>query len=546
MTPQARVDSSVFGGELLDHATLDAILDSLLDHEPPHVMAVAETGLTVDMPAGVPIRPGNVVERATTPLEHVLPSDLTRLIDAWDRAKKSGAAKVALHMRAYPERLVDVYLVDARHRYGVFLSFVVGGVDATDPGIAASEPFQPRLCTLKRDEMSVISDVDDAATKILGWTRAELIGKRTLDIMHPDDRSLSIANWMAMLGRSGLQRPLLFRYRRSDGGYVWLESTNDNQLADPAIGRIITHMVDVSDRMEAIEALRASEQLLRRLTEALPIGIVQIDAERRIVHANERLSAIVGVPTAATIDEQFALAEPAGRRALDTALRKVLELGVTADIEVTLDHPTVPRRCSVAFRALTSESGLVNGAIGCIADITESLRLREELRMRATFDMLTKCLNRAAILETLESLLRERSSQRTGLAVLFVDLNRLKQINDLYGHAVGDHVLRRVGERLLSDVGPGDFVGRLGGDEFLIVCPEVASPQTALDMAARITVSLAERTAVGSVAFDASASIGVAWTDISMDADTLVARADAAMYEAKRRAAGASLAQTNT
>ncbi len=523
--------------EILDRATLDTALDWLLRQEsPPQAMAMNESGLAVPMPSSVPIRAENVITGFGSILELCMPSDLANVVETWERARRTGGAQVAVHLRVDPEFPVVLHCVDARYRYGVFLAFLAGNRSRLSGPQAVPSLFRPRWCTWHRDELGVILDIDEATTQILGWDRSEVVGKRTLDLLHPDDRPLAIANWMQMLGRAGFHDRAPFRYRCSDDRYVWLESTHDNRLADPACKHVVSQMLDVSERIEATEALRANERLLRRLTEALPIGIVQIDAQRRIVHANERLSAITGVAGAATIGEHFALAEPADRDAFEAALSVLLEHGVPSEVEVTFLRPH-NRRCSVGLLALTSDDGGVTGAIACLADITEKVRLREELEARATFDPLTGCFNRQAILDRLAIELPAAGAGAAGIGLLFVDLDGFKTINDRLGHAAGDALLSIVGERLRDNARAGDAVGRLGGDEFLVIC-HVDSPQSAVNLAGRIAAAIARAVALGAESIVPNASIGVVWTDRPMDADALVARADAAMYESKRSAAG--------
>ena len=143
-----------------------------------------------------------------------------------------------------------------------------------------------------------------------------------------------------------------------------------------------------------------------------------------------------------------------------------------ADIEITLDEPAGAKLCSFGIRPLTAESGAVTGAIAC-ADITERVRMRQELQIRATIDNLTKCRNRSAILEALTDLLAPATWSYGALAVFFIDLNHFKQINDSHGHAAGDELLRCIAGRLLHGAREQDIVGRLGGDEFLVLCPAV-------------------------------------------------------------------------
>jgi diguanylate cyclase (GGDEF)-like protein/PAS domain S-box-containing protein len=524
--------------EILDRATLDTALDWLLRQpSSPQAMAMNENGLAVAMPSDVPIRTENVLTGYGSVLELCLPADLPNIVEAWERARRTGGAQVAVHLRVAPAIPVVLHFVDARYRYGVYLAFIAGNRNHVSGPENAPSLFRPRWCTWQRDELAVITEIDEATTAILGWERSDLIGKRTLELVHPDDRPLAIANWMQMLARPGFHPRAPFRYRARDGRYVWLESTHDNRLANPQSKHVVSQMLDVSERMDAIEALRENERLLRRLTEALPIGIVQIDAARRIVHANERIDGITGVAGAVTIDEHFAFAAAPDRAAFDAALRLLLERGIGSEVEVTFASPH-DRRCSVSLLALAGDDGTITGAIACLADITEKVRLREELEARATFDQLTRCYNRQAILERLTLVLPSAGGVCGGIAVLFVDLDGFKEINDRLGHAAGDALLGIVGERLGGNARAGDIVGRLGGDEFLVICHNVDTPQHALDIARRTSAAIALPTVLGAESIVPGASIGVVWTDRPLDSDAIVARADAAMYESKRRAAG--------
>ena len=118
------------------------------------------------------------------------------------------------------------------------------------------------------------------------------------------------------------------------------------------------------------------------------------------------------------------------------------------------------------------------GGVACLADITDAARMRAELEERATVDSLTGCLNRSSVIAALAAMLGDASTtthcrtSRAGIAVVFVDFNQFKSVNDRFGHAVGDSLLAEVGARLRGVVRGDDVVGRLGGDEFLLVCRE--------------------------------------------------------------------------
>jgi diguanylate cyclase (GGDEF)-like protein len=356
-------------------------------------------------------------------------------------------------------------------------------------------------------------------------------GRRSLEFVHPDDHTMAIENWMEMLASPGPGRRVRLRHRRRDGSWVWFEVTNHNLLDDPDHGCVVSGMVDISDEM-------AVHELLDRLAEAIPVGLFQVDTARQVVYTNERLHQIIETRRKPDIEEQFASVIERDRPLLERALENVLVGGYPADIEVELRRrrSRAARYCTINLRALSDGAGSITGAIGCLADVTDSTRLRDELKKRATFDDLTGCYNRASLMLALDA---HVASQATSLAVIFVDLDHFKQVNDELGHAAGDEVLITVAKRLGGLVRDGDIVGRLGGDEFLVISPGVAGPEQAMVLAERVARVLRDDVAMGDGTRGHQASIGVAWSaGNNIVADALVAEADRAMYDSKREGAG--------
>jgi diguanylate cyclase (GGDEF)-like protein/PAS domain S-box-containing protein len=434
-------------------------------------------------------------------------------------------------------------MLDLRERHGVNVRIAVYGAEV-DPEEAAAardewSEVAPRFATISKDNRSNIIGVDEAITLILGWSAEELVGERTLDFIHPDDHKLAVDNFVQMMSSPGLGRRVRLRHRHKDGHYVWFEVTNHNRLDDPEHRCVVSEMVDITDEMTAHEELRAREQLLDRLARAVPVGLFQVDAERHVVYTNDRLHEIVGVERAEVFEAQLATVIDVDQPLLARALDEVLYEGIETDVEVQLRLPEnrALRFCTVSLRALSHDDGSISGAIVCVADVTDSARMREELMERATFDDLTGCYNRASIMLALEANIERRQGER---AVVFVDVDSFKAVNDEYGHAVGDELLRIVAQRLQSIVRAGDLVGRIGGDEFLVVCPDIGGPDEAMKLAERLALAVRNqvvRGASGSIA--AQVSVGVAWSrGEDLGADGLVAQADAAMYESKRQGTG--------
>jgi diguanylate cyclase (GGDEF)-like protein/PAS domain S-box-containing protein len=526
----------------VDGGVIGGALGALLEHHPEAaVCALGPDGVSVDMPRSVPVS-SHAVVRARSALDLVVAAHRVVVITAWERARAVGASRAPVRLRADPERPAVLHFFDARESHGCFLAvFVSGDGDEVSLFGRDAPALPPRFARARKSELAVILDVDTATSDILGWDGTDMIGHRSLEFIHPDDQDLAVDNWMHMLASPGPGRRVRLRHRHRNGSWVWIEITNHNLLDDPDHACVLAEMMDISDEMAALEALRQREQLLQRLTEALPLGVLQVDAERRVIYTNDRLHDILGAPVATSLDEQLATVLDDDRPGADDAFAAVLRDGVDRDLDVRLQppEPTVEvRQCTLSLRALTGDDGGITGAIVCVADVTESARMRAELQLRATFDMVTRCHNRASIMSALEAVLAADDPECRPAAI-FVDLDGFKAVNDERGHAAGDEFLGVVAMRLRGAVRQDDLVGRIGGDEFLVVCPRISTAAEAMRTATRVGEALNGEIQLKTSRMRSRASIGVAWAvEPGTDADTLVARADAAMYESKRRALG--------
>ena len=520
-------------------------LEELLDAHPDALVAAADDdGLFVEMPASVPIA-GHRVPAVRSALDLVQPADRRLVIDAWVEAKASGSASTSVALAGSGAPGV-VHLLDVTEAHGVYISIVAPGeeVEATSQGLdqlAELPPPPPRVAYSRKDELATIIHIDPAVTEMLGWTAEDMVGERSLGFVHPEDQDRAIDIWMECLSRPGATCRIRLRHRHRDGHWVWLELSNTNLLDQPGAGYVDCEMFDISEEMEAHEAVRASEQLLRRLAESLPVGVARFGPGCQILYANGRLYEILGAEPGAPSEElRTAVVDTA---VLEAAMTAVLSGGFDTDVALRIQRLDGGgrRECTLSVRALTNDDGDVVGGVFVLADVTEEALLRSELERRATFDSLTGCINRQTAINRLTEVLAAGDAGRpASTAVIFVDLDGFKAVNDVHGHAAGDAVLTTIAARLRSVVRAPDVVGRLGGDEFLVVCPEVDGHDTAVAVAGRVAAAIAEPVPVGDQAFELTASVGVAWTGAhpGIDADGLIAEADAAMYAAKREPDG--------
>ena len=223
---------------------------------------------------------------------------------------------------------------------------------------------------------------------------------------------------------------------------------------------------------------------------------------------------MVGVGRSTTVEEQLATVVPDDRGTLAEALEGVLVDGNDADLEVRLRMPgsSKMQRCAIAIRVLTDADDAPAGAVLCIDDVTEASALRAELERRATVDELTGCLNRAAVLDALDRILASHPTGSAGTAVMFLDLDGFKEVNDTFGHKAGDQLLASAASRLRGAMRGVDIIGRLGGDEFIVVLPSVHNIDEAMRIGLRLGDALtAPLEVVGGLPMRIRSSIGVAW-----------------------------------
>jgi diguanylate cyclase (GGDEF)-like protein/PAS domain S-box-containing protein len=470
-------------------------------------------------------------------LDHVVAADRPALSEAWRRAHDEGIATVEARVVGGGRARFDFLDVTADH--GVFV-VVATEQDGAELGTAdlESHALIPRHCRVLRDESGRICAVDATAELVLGWTPGELMAELPLTLFHPDDHERLIDTWMATLSDPANGHRCRARFLRPDRtSWRWLEITS---VVDDATGQVATEMLDISDEMEAHEAVRAREQLLHRLAEALPIGVLQLDRDRTIRYKNDHLGVLLGYVDATTAVEQLRAIHGDDQPHVLAALHEGLDHGRDRDVVARVDGDS-ERVVRIITKALDAGNGEVTGVIVSVTDITAETHANRDLERRATFDALTGCLNRPAILARLEGALRDAAhgAPSRGTAAIYLDLDGFKPINDRLGHAVGDDVLQLVADRLRLATRGHDGVGRLGGDEFLVVCHDVGELD-ALKVARRIIEDLADAPTVAGLDLPVRASVGVAWTaDGAVGADELVARADLAMYRAKRSATSA-------
>ncbi len=288
-------------------------------------------------------------------------------------------------------------------------------------------------------------------------------------------------------------------------------------------------------RRRVEQQLRDNEGLLREMSRVALINGWRIAADGRGLSwssagCDSLGAALQPVDTLAGLLALFAEPE---RSRLQVALEAAQGSGEPFDLELAWEQAGQRRwlRC-IGNAHWGHGSWEVSGAI---QDITERKRFSEVVERQASTDLLTGLPNRSAFYETLRWALADAQRERTALALLFIDLDRFKPVNDTYGHAAGDRLLCQVAQRLHESLRDGDTVARISGDEFTVILRHVGSDAEPIDVAERLLASIRQPYELGNCQVLCGASIGIAvYPQDGRAVDELISKADYAMYEVKK------------
>jgi len=438
-------------------------------------------------------------------------------------------------------------------------------------------------------EVVVVVDADGAVSWVspsvrsrFGYEPDALVGVPAWEYVHPEDVELLAERWFAAAGREPKGVPTRVRVRHDDGRWLVVEARATARLDDPEVAGTIVLLSDITDRATVEEQLIQLAELtdaiargapldvtLQRMTQmveaALPgtlAGVALADADGEL-----RLRSAPRVPPALVAFHDEVIPDaPAARRlrehddgavvyALDGPGTPPEIRAVCDEIGVARVHATPIRlpasgelvgslsvfhpagAAATAEHAHPSEREFLHRLSRLAGIAIERDRLERALEHSARYDPLTGLPNRTMLVERVRAGLDRARRRGTGVAVLLLDLDRFKVINDSVGHHHGDEVLRQVADRLARSVRPGDTLGRFGGDELLVVCNR-ADRGVAEQVASRLLSALVEPFTLGDADLHVTASIGIAVADPDhpdgdLSAEGLVRRADVALHRAK-------------
>jgi diguanylate cyclase (GGDEF)-like protein/PAS domain S-box-containing protein len=436
------------------------------------------------------------------------------LVNARGRARQAGETQAA-RVRALEQRVAGVL---ATGRDGV----VVHGPDGT------------------------VLEVNEAAVEVLGAPRRELVGRSVHDlpVRWVTDDGLAVAGGAVFAVRPGAPgEAFAVGVLPQDGGLRWVQAMT--RAVPGADGRpeLVTTLADVTGPREIRAALARSETQFRLAMENAPIGMVLCDAQWRLVEVNTAFAQMLGTQPEVLLGRDLStLSHPGDRASERAAVQRVL---AGEGSRFTLEKRYLRADGQTIWTVLDAvlvrgPSGEPDQFVAQVRDSTESRLQSEMLAHRAAHDPLTGLANRAVMQETLAAALAEPGASGR-VAVLVLDLDEFKEINDRFGHAAGDEVLVHVAGVLRAASGGRGTASRLGGDEFVVVVHDPDAGRAVFEIASAVHHGLANPVRSQRRRFPVRASLGVAVVDdalLAAGAAAVLAAADAALYRAK--AAGRS------
>ncbi|MGH8974320.1 MAG: sensor domain-containing protein, partial [Acidimicrobiia bacterium] len=390
-----------------------------------------------------------------------------------------------------------------------------------------ASPVPMWICDAETRELL---DVNAAALEQYLYTRDEFLALEADAVLPSREVDVALAS-PDLPWRGGVHR-----HRRQDGSVVQAEvRTASVVVGDRYLELVVAR--DVTDKLRIIQALSESDDTLREAQEIAHLGRFEWDIPSDRVRWSDELFRIFGVDPGSfdvTYDAYIRRVHPEDRRLAQGAIEEALRSATPLSTEYRIVLPDGSIRWLLSrARLVQDEDGRPVRLLGICQDITTQKTTEAALTRLALQDPLTSLPNRALFLDRLDLALRRRERAGQVVAVLFVDLDRFKSVNDTLGHFAGDQLLVAVADRLGKILRPGDTIARLGGDEFAVVCEGLTGAAGAEEIAVRVLKSLTAPVVVEGQQIIASASIGISVSEPDATPDTMLRDADTAMYEAK-------------
>jgi diguanylate cyclase (GGDEF)-like protein/PAS domain S-box-containing protein len=382
--------------------------------------------------------------------------------------------------------------------------------------------------------------VNQKTLEVTGFNKDELFARPFLELIHPEDRAAVGNNYLKRMRGELTDKRYQFRILTKFEGVKWVEmsGTKIEWEDEPASFNFIT---DISERKQAEDALRYSEQRFRDVSDASGEYVWEIDANLVYTYVSRQSTAVKGYSPEDLIGHtpiEFMPVEDI------QSVSEIVNHAIASKSAFKLQHRDITHTGNVMWEEVSgipfyNDQGEVIGLRGTGMNITERRIAEEEIHSLAFYDVLTKLPNRRLLMDRMHTALSVSARNHQYGSVLFLDMDRFKNLNDTQGHDYGDLLLVEVAKRIQSCVREIDTVARLGGDEFVILLDEIdGHAEEASRKVAMIAEKIRERLTVPyqlkDIEYHSSPSIGVSlYCGKEESAVALLKHADMAMYQAK-------------
>lgn len=301
------------------------------------------------------------------------------------------------------------------------------------------------------------------------------------------------------------------------------------------IGRVLGQVQNITEQRQTDALIRWRTELLNRVSALGKIGGCEIEVDTRRIQCTEECYRMHGLrKEPVSLDRLLSLYIQDSRDAFEAALARIAQGGLPEQLDLCFHRASGHRHWVQVLIELDKRDGLPQRFVVLFRDITRERQARERIELLAHYDPVTGLPNRTLLRSQIEQAMRQAQERGSTLAMLCVDLDGFKRINDSFGHATGDTLLKLAATRMHQQLRTNDLFGRFGGDEFVVVLRDLAEPGDAGHVARKLMAALAEPLDRQQSVIKLSASIGIALMDQqSQDFDSLLRAADAAMYAAK-------------
>lgn len=379
--------------------------------------------------------------------------------------------------------------------------------------------------------------VSASGARIMGYSSDELAGRECLSFVHPDDVPAMRESLRAVVERPGAHDPVEIRVRHRDGSWRWLETLATNLLDDETIAGIVHNSRDITERKATEEALRNSEAQYRSLAENTFDLIAAIGPDGRMSYVSPNYEEILGYAREELLGTvAFELIHPDDLPSVIQEFARVVSGGTSGRASFRYRHKN-GEWCWLETTGKMVATSETQQMVVVSRDITDRRSLEEQLLHQARHDALTGLANRAALKDRLDLELARIARNQKQVAVLFIDLDNFKVVNDTLGHDAGDEILIAAAERLRDCLRPMDTLARFGGDEFVILVEDIEDAAEAVAVADRALLGLSQPMHLRDRELVVRASIGVALGSTAnsarLSAEELLRQGDTAMYAAK-------------